>query len=248
MADPAEKRTENSVLFSLQELRGIENNRQEQAKADAQAREDAVRRAREDAERRVREEAERRVRDAEEARRREEEARLAVEREGQFRLEESERRARVEAEARLREQQLQLDHQVRTAKKSQLGVIAAIVAVVIAIAGGVIYKLNADKQAEILAERRANEEREEKIRAEFELAAQKREAEFKKQEESIAQIQDVNERLKQQERLRLERERAKVEAERAKNARKAAAGRDTGKGEIGIKGKRDVGDNPLEGL
>ena len=80
-------RAENSVLFSLKELRRIENERVK-AEADARkARAEAERRAKAEAEARARDEESRRVREEEERRQRAENEREARLREDRLRLE-----------------------------------------------------------------------------------------------------------------------------------------------------------------
>jgi hypothetical protein len=99
-------RPENSVLFSLKELRRLEDERVK-AEADARrAQAEAERRAKLEAEQRARDEETRRAREEEERRRRAESEREARQREDRLRVEEAERRARVEGELRLRERQL----------------------------------------------------------------------------------------------------------------------------------------------
>ena len=99
-------RPANSVLFSLNELRRLEDERVK-AEADARrAQAEAERRAKAEAEQRARDEETRRAREEEERRRRAESEREARQREDRLRLEEAERRARVEGELKLREQQL----------------------------------------------------------------------------------------------------------------------------------------------
>jgi hypothetical protein len=99
-------RPENSVLFSLNELRRLEDERVK-AEADARmAQADAERRAKAEAEERARAEETRRVREEEERRKRAESENEARQREDRFRLEDAERRARVEGELKLREQLL----------------------------------------------------------------------------------------------------------------------------------------------
>ena len=99
-------RPENSVLFSLKELRRLEDERVK-AEADARrAQAEAERRAKVEAEQRARDEETRRAREEEERRRRAESEREARQREDRLRVEEAERRARVEGELKLREQQL----------------------------------------------------------------------------------------------------------------------------------------------
>jgi hypothetical protein len=96
---------ESSVLFSLKELRRLEDER---VKAEADARrvqEEAERRAKAEAEQRSRDEETRRLREEEERGQRAESEREARQREDRLRLEEAERRARVDGELKLRERQ-----------------------------------------------------------------------------------------------------------------------------------------------
>jgi len=62
-------RRENSLLFSLNELKGLEEERLADEAAAVRAREEAERRAKEDAERRIREAEEAKIRAKEEAER-----------------------------------------------------------------------------------------------------------------------------------------------------------------------------------
>jgi hypothetical protein len=108
----AEKK-ESSVLFSLRELREIEEERiQEEHTAKKQAEENRIR-AQQEAERRAREEEENRRRAAEEAERRAREAVENREREERLRVEEAERRARVEAHAQLEHQRMHKELEIR---------------------------------------------------------------------------------------------------------------------------------------
>ena len=99
MAQP-EKR-ENSVLFSLRELRTIEESRVKEEEDAAQAAEQARIRARLDAERRAKEEEDAKVRATEEAARHEREMADKRLREEQMRIQETEARARAEHQANL---------------------------------------------------------------------------------------------------------------------------------------------------
>lgn len=108
----AEKK-ESSVLFSLRELREIEEERiQEEHSAKKRAEEERIR-AQQEAERRAREEEEGRRRAAEEAERRAREAVENREREERLRVEEAERRARVEAQAQLEHQRMHKELEIR---------------------------------------------------------------------------------------------------------------------------------------
>jgi len=62
----SQRPSENSVLFSLRELRRIEDDRVKKEQETARAKADAERQAREDAERRAREAEEQRVREEQE--------------------------------------------------------------------------------------------------------------------------------------------------------------------------------------
>jgi colicin import membrane protein len=97
----AEKRPENSVLFSLKELRNIEDDRVREEDAQKQARLEAERQAKLEAERQTREAEAAKIREAEEKVAREKREREHHEREGQLRLQEAETRAQIEARERL---------------------------------------------------------------------------------------------------------------------------------------------------
>ena len=108
----AEKK-ESSVLFSLRELREIEEERiQEEHSAKKKAEEDRIR-AQQEAERRAREEEEGRRRAAEQAERSAREAVENREREERLRVEEAERRARVEAQASIEQQRMHKELEIR---------------------------------------------------------------------------------------------------------------------------------------
>src|SRR5437016_8492169 len=100
-------RRENSVLFSLRELRTIEDDRVQQEADAEKARIESERRAREDEIRRAKEAEESKVRAAEDKIRREQEERERVERERELRLKEPERRAQIEAASRLEQHRIE---------------------------------------------------------------------------------------------------------------------------------------------
>ena len=247
---------DNSVLKSLKELRKQEEDRVKKERAEAEARADAERRAKEDAERKSKEEAERAKREEEERLRRTEEEREAREREERIRLEESERRARIEAETKLQQEKMRLDAQVKTAaqkKGTPVNVIIAVVAVVLVIAGGIIYKIKADhekQRAADIAARESEREREKLRLAEQEKRMELLEASFKKQ---LAEAKSDAERLAIQKQLDDARARSHV----ASGGGKVAAPKDKDKKDTGagagpapalIKTKKAVSDDPLEGL
>jgi hypothetical protein len=163
-------RPENSVLFSLQELRRLEDER---VKAEAEARmarAEAERRAKAEAEARARDEETRRVREEEERRKRAESEREARQREDRLRVEEAERRARVEGELELRKQQLleeqrQRHMQGRGSGRSAWMAAAAGAALFVAVGGGLAAWASWQHQAEKNALEREIARRGEQARA-----------------------------------------------------------------------------------
>jgi hypothetical protein len=137
-------RPENSVLFSLKELRRFEDER---VKAEADAR-----RAQAEAERRAKAEAEQRARDEETCRAREEEERRH-QREDRLRVEEAERRARVEGELKLRQQQLLAEERQRHVQGRRIGRSAGMAAatgalLLVAVGGGLTAWASRQHQTE----------------------------------------------------------------------------------------------------
>ena len=245
---------DNSVLKSLKELRKQEEDRVKKERAEAEARADTERRAKEDAERKSKEEAERAKREGEDRLRRAEEEKEAREREERLRLEESERRARIEAETKLQQEKMRLDAQVKTAaqkKGTPINVIIAVVAVVLVIAGGIIYKIKADhekQRAADIAARETEREREKLRLAEQEKRMELLEASFKKQ---LAEAKSDAERLAIQKQL----DDARAKSHVASGGGRAATIKDKKDTSAGsapapalIKTKKAVSDDPLDGL
>ena len=163
-------RPENSVLFSLKELRRLEDERVK-AEADARrAQAEAERRAKVEAEQRARDEETRRVREEEERRRRAESEREARQREDRLRVEEAERRARVEGELKLREQQLLEEQRQRHVQGRRFGRSAGMAAAAgallfVAVGGGLAAWASRQHQAEKKALEREIARRDEQARA-----------------------------------------------------------------------------------
>ena len=140
-------------MFSLKELRRLEDERVS-AEADARrVQAEAERRARAEAEQRSRDEETRRVREEEERRQRVESEREARQREDRLRLEEAERRARVEGELKLREQQLLEQQRQRHLQEPRFGRSAWMAAAVgatlfLALGGGLAAWMSRQHQAE----------------------------------------------------------------------------------------------------
>jgi hypothetical protein len=146
-------RPESSVLFSLKELRRLEDERV-QAEADARvAQAEAERRAQAEAEQRARDDETRRAREEEERRRHAESERAARQREDRLRVEEAERRARVEGELELRRQLLLEEQRQRHVHRRRFGRSTGIAAVagallIVALGGGLAASASRQHQAE----------------------------------------------------------------------------------------------------
>jgi hypothetical protein len=133
------ERRENSVLFSLRELRNIEEDRVKQEEDAEKARIEAERRAREEEIRRAKEAEEAKRRAEEDAIRREREERERHEREGQLRLQESERRAQIDAAAKLEQARIEAEARARMeAKKFPVGAVVGGVIALVVVAGSVM--------------------------------------------------------------------------------------------------------------
>ena len=217
---------DNSVLKSLKELRKQEEDRVQKERAEADARAEAARRAKEDTERKVREDADRAKREEEARLRRTEEEKESREREERIRIEESERRARIEADTKIQQERMRLEAQVKTAvqaKKTPVGAIIGIVAVVLLIAGGIIFKIKGDhekQRAADIAARESERETEKRRLVEQERKMELLEASFKKQ---LAEAKSDAERLAIQKQLDDARARSHVASGGSKTP---AAGKD----------------------
>jgi hypothetical protein len=248
---------DNSVLKSLKELRKQEEDRVKKERAETEARAEAERRAKEDTERKVKEDAARAKREEEERVRRIEEEKEAREREERLRLQESERRAHIEAETQLQQERMRLEAHAKTAAKANgapIRVIVGIVAVVLVIAGGIIYKISADhaKQNAVQQAQHAKMAREAEA-ARLQLIEEQRrfeqlEASFKKQ---LAEAKSDAERNAIQKQLDEARARSHASSSGAKAS---AAPKETKKESAApaapplIHGKRPISDDPLDGL
>jgi hypothetical protein len=199
----SEKR-ENSVLFSLRELRSIEESRVQEEEDAAKAAEEARIRARMDEEKRRRDDQEAKERAAADAVRMENEAREQRLREEQMRIQETEARARAEHQAQLEAQRLAHEMEIRRTEASKKRPVALVVAMLIfavITVGAVLFmvqrsneKDEADKKA------RAAQEQSEKDR---EIARQKEieTAELKAQVDGlIATLTDLDNQMKESER------------------------------------------------
>lgn len=240
-------RRENSVLFSLKELRRIEDDRVRLEQDELTARREAERAAKEASDRATREAEEGRQRDQAERVRQAEEQAASRQREDHMRLQEAERRARVEGEMRIHEERMRLEIQHKK-RNSPVKAVVTVAIVIIAAAGGLGYKMYTQNQADQLASQRALEAaREEAKRTQAEL------------ESRLAGIQkDMNDKLSS---AKSEEERAKIRADAALARAQAQAAQAHAKPTRGtsksdpdkpkpIKNvqKHEISDNPLEGL
>jgi hypothetical protein len=246
---------DNSVLKSLKELRKQEEDRVKKERAEAEARADAERRTKEDSERKAKDEVERAKREEADRIRRAAEDKEAREREERIRVEESERRARIEADTKLQQERMRLEAQVKSAvqaKKTPVGAILGIVAVVLLIAGGIIFKIKADhekQRAADQAERDREREREKLRLVEQERKLELLEASFKKQ---LAEAKSDAERLAIQKQLDDARARSHAAGVSTKSAATKSDKKDTSSASAPapalIRGKKPVSDDPLDGL
>ena len=184
---------ESSVLFSLKELMGLEEDRireeeadkAQRAKVELEAREASERVTREAEERRLREDEERRRQ--EELRKREEATRLDAIRHGELEKakSETEHRSRMATMAaqQAHEAQLASINQDQHKKKLQITIgVVAFVLVAAVVGGGVAFKKHSDEQnaKTAILEARARAAEEEKTRLEASVkAAQEKETDLK---------------------------------------------------------------------
>jgi colicin import membrane protein len=236
-------RPENSVLFSLKELRRLEDER---VKAEADAR-----RAQAEAERLAKTEAEQRARDEETRRAREEEER---QREDRLRVEEAERRARVEGELRLRERQLLEEQRQRHVQRRRIGRSAGMAAaagavLLVAIGGGLAAWASQQHQAEKKALEREIASRDDQARtAQLDFEAKIHALEDKARRD-VAEAKTA----KEQARILgdLKRQKQALEGARPRPTRRTVLPVQpttaTSKPRFGVPQKPEIGDDPLGG-
>src|SRR5262245_11481630 len=237
---------ENSVLFSLRELRRIEDDRVKKEQEAARAKAEAERQARDAADRAAREADEQRVRDEADRARRAQDQLEQRDREENLRLQEAERRARVEGEMRINEERMRLEMQHRK-KHSPVKAVLTVTGIVVLIAGGVGYKMYSQHQQE-LAAARAEKER-------IEMQARKDRAELEAKLVGIEK--SMNDQLA---RAKTEEERQKIraaaaEAKAAAQGSRAPSRHTPAKADADKKAptiptfkKRDIPDDPTLGL
>ena len=242
----SQRPSENSVLFSLRELRRIEDDRVKKEQETARAKAESERQAREDPERRAREADEQRVRQEQDRVRSAREADEHRQREEQLRLQEAERRARVEGEMRINEERMRLEMQHRK-KHSPVKAVLGVAGILVVIGGGIGYKMYTDHQKE-LAVRDAE-------KARMELDAKKRQAAVEARYAAIEK--DFADRLKKAtsqaeiEQLQKERLQQRLDAQKGAPARSHTAQSKTEEPKKTVVPnfkKRDIPDDPTLGL
>jgi len=241
----SQRPSENSVLFSLRELRRIEDDRVKKEQEAARAKAEAERQAREDAERRAREAEEQRARAEQDRARMAREADENRQREEQLRLQEAERRARVEGEMRINEERMRLEIQHRK-KHSPVKAVLSVAGILVVIGGGIGYKMYSDHEKALAAVR------EEKARGELE--AKKRQAAIEARYAAIEK--DFADRLKKAtsqaeiEQLQKERLQQRLDAQKGGPVRPhpAAKAEEPKKTVVPTFKKRDIPDDPTLGL
>jgi len=142
---------ENSVLFSLRELRTIEEERIQEEKDAARTAEEERIRQQMDAERRAKDEAEAKRQAGEDAERRDREERERLAREERMRVEAEAERARVEAQARLEQERLQKEMEIRAieaSKKFPTFLVVTSIALVLAMGGFGYYAYSTSQEAD----------------------------------------------------------------------------------------------------
>jgi len=240
----SERPRENSVLFSLRELRRIEDDRVKKEQETARAKAEAERQAKEANERAAREAEERRIREEAERARLAREEEDQREREGHLRVQEAERRARVEGEMRINEERMRLEMQHKK-KHSPVKAVVGVAVVLVALGGGIGWRMYQQHQSELATERAE--------RARIEAQARKERAELEAKLVGIEK--NMNDQLA---RAKTEEDRQKIRAAAAE-AKAAAQGRTVRHAAPAktedkpttlpkVKGKRDISDNPLDGF
>ena len=202
------ERRENSVLFSLRELRNIEDERVKQEEAEDRARIEGERKAREDEIRLAKEAEEQKRRDEEDRIRGEQLERERIERDGQLRLQESEKRAQIEAATRLEQARIQAAaHAAAAAKRLPVKRIIGGIAALILVSGGVMGYLVNKHNTELKEQQAAAEA---KRQSEIAVLRHQQEEENKAYEKEVAELKGSLEK-------------ASTEAEKAKIREKLAA-------------------------
>ncbi len=234
-------RRENSVLFSLRELRDIEGERVKGEEDAEKARQEADRRAREDEIRQAREAEEAKIRSEQERVRRDQDAKERAVREDQLRLAESERRAQIEAAARLDQARIEAEAKARIDAKGVpvgpiVGGVIALIVVAGSIMGFVIHKHGVEmREQQAVMQAKAEADRRT-------LMAQQGEDQRKLKEEMAALQAQLDKAGNDAERAKIRAQMIAAQQTHRAGAKKAATTAD------GTKKVNSKSTDPLEGL
>jgi len=241
----SQRPSENSVLFSLRELRRIEDDRVKKEQDAARAKAESERQAKEAADRAAREAEERRIQEDQERIRLAKQAEEHREREDGLRLQEAERRARVEGEMRINEERMRLEMQHKK-KHSPVKAMVSVAGVLVLIGAGIGYKMYSDHQKDLAVarEEKARVEMEaKKARLELEARLTNMEKDFSEKLKNAKSQEDI-------ERIKAERAQARLDIQAGRPSRPHQAAKAEPEKPIIPKKtvKRDISDDPLEGL
>jgi hypothetical protein len=215
------KKQPNSVLFSLEELRRIEEERvadEEKKKRDAI---EAANRAREEAVQREKEAALRKQQEDEERQRKEQEAQEAAEREERLRLAEAERRARIDAEMKLQQHRIAMEAEAAAkvkAHKLRNTILVITGSAVLALAGlGYFLHKKSEEKAQAEQARQAIANQIEDLKREFAAREERFKAEQEGLEDKMAELNDTLKSAKNDARRELLRKQRAALLEKQRN-------------------------------
>jgi colicin import membrane protein len=163
------KQPESSVLASLKELKGIEDDRKKTEQAEAERKVQDEARAKAEAEQHAREAEEAKLRESEAAKQAAAEAQRKEEADARLRLAEAERRARIEAESKVELERLRLEAEQQAQQPSRTrGVVIGVVCALVVVLGGLGYLFGVYLPDRQRAEDKRTAEREASLRAQAE--------------------------------------------------------------------------------
>ena len=241
------ERQENSVLFSLRELRNLEEDRVKQEEETEKARLAAAEKAKQEEMLRAKAAEEVKQREEADRTRREKDEREKAEREVQLRLQESEKRAQIEANTKLEQARIEAEAKARVQLKGKSnGLVWGVVALVVVGGIGGFWYLNDQHTKKLAAQQ---EEMDKRLAAEKREAEEKRAAEVRAYEDKMNALQaQLNKATNDAERKAIS---VQIEAHRgAQPAHKVAknpTGPAKGEGEKKHNTKPAEPDDPLKG-
>jgi len=253
---PQGEKRENSVLFSLRELREIEENRVQEEDAAVRAKEEARVRAQQAEEARRRAEEEARIQAERDHQRSIEEARLGAEREARMRVEAAEAAERARQQAALEQQRLHQEMEIRRAEVAKkrptwMLVVTGLAVLGIVVAAVVGYNAYTSSQDDRQKADQAEREKEEyaqqvkKLQADVEKATHDLDDISTRVDKAVADVSTAQDaaalKAAQQRLAELNKEKAEMSARLA--AAKAAA--EKAERAKGVHLRQECVDNPL---